>query len=357
MVVEPVDFLPRPAPVDEIDKALSGLLAQVRGLTGPDELDGYALRLADGVRVLVDGGAEALQASRAIATVNDAVVERLLSLAQGDLGPPPCRYAWVELGSEGRREQALLTDQDNALVYAEGGRPQIDGYFAALAERAVDGLLRAGFPHCPGGYMATRWRRPYAEWEAVLRRWVDGPDPRELVEAEVFLDFRRVSGDLPLGRLDLILGAGGDRPRFLTHMARAAVAFPPPLGLLGRIHAVHRQVDLKRGGLAPIVLLGRLYALAAGSVVRPTLERLAAAANAGTLSRAGAAQLAESYRLLADLRLHAQLRKVAAGEPPDNKVSLDDLTQTQRRRLREVLHVVQDLQKATALRFHTDAVS
>jgi len=330
------------------------LHAWVEAIADPSELSGYAERLAHVAAALVDG-ADALTASRTIAPLNDAVTVRLLTLAERRLGPAPGPYAWLALGSAGRREQALFSDQDNAIVYSDGGA-HAEGYFADLAEAVVAGLLNAGFPACPGGYMATRWHHPLAEWEGVFLRWIHTPEPRAVVEAEVFLDFRTVHGTLVVDPLDAILRQGADHSRFLVHMARAAIAFRPPLTLFGRIRG-HGEVDLKRGGLAAIVLLARLYALAGGSVVRPTPDRLSAAARAGTLSREGARCLAAAYRLLADIRLRAQLRAVAEGRAPGNSVPLRELDADTQRALREAFHAVRELQQATALRFHTDAIT
>jgi CBS domain-containing protein len=140
-------------------------------------------------------------------------------------------------------------------------------------------------------------------------------------------------------------------------MARAAVSFRPPLGVFGRLRAAHHQLDLKRGGIAATVLLARLYALEAGSLARPTADRLAAAAAAGTLSHRGAERLTEDYHFLLDLRLRTQLRRIAEGGRPDNCVRLDQLGQDEQHRLRSALHCVHDHQQATALRFRTDAAS
>lgn len=137
-------------------------------------------------------------------------------------------------------------------------------------------------------------------------------------------------------------------------MARAALRFEPPLGLFGRIRAEGGAVDLKRHGTAAIVLLARLYALAARSTARSTQERLAAAATAGTLSGSGAQALAEAFRFLMGLRLREQLRSTAAGREPDNRVALDALSSPERRRLREALRAVADIQEATVLRYRTE---
>jgi CBS domain-containing protein len=275
------------------------LLAWVRSVDRDDAPEEYRRRLADAARRTLESGADALEASRAVASFNDALTQRLLVLAESELGHPPCPYAWLALGSEGRLEQALQRDQDNALVYAEEAATASDGiaghetdgarsYFAALAERVVDGLRRAGLPDCPGGFMATNWHRPLPRWQTTFRTWVERPDSQGVVEAEVFLDFRRIHGRVNLDSLDAIIRSGADRPRFLILMARAAVTFQPPLRF-GRIHG--RQIDLKRGGITPVVLLARPYALAGGSLARHTIDRLEAATATGQLSRRGAAQL------------------------------------------------------------------
>jgi CBS domain-containing protein len=317
-------------------------------------LTAHVGNVAAAARLELDAGTDALAAGRAIATLNDELTQRLLQQAEAELGPPPCPYAWLALGSQGRREQSLFTDQDNALAYATDPPDGAPNYFAELAHRVVESLHSAGFPYCPGGYMATNWNRPLADWQATFRDWLDRPSSQGVVEAEVFLDFRKVHGELDLQPLDAVLRTSAGRPRFLLLMARAAVTFRPPLRF-GRLHG--RQVDLKKGGLAAIVLLARLYALAGGSPTRHTLDRLRTAADTGQLSAEGAAELAEAYRLLTDLRLRAQLRTAAQGRPPTNVVTLGELTQEERRRLNHAFHVVRDHQQATEFHFHTEAIS
>jgi CBS domain-containing protein len=355
--VEPTEFLAGSDPAADV-MATGPLLDWIDDLDRPDRLDRlaeYPVRLAHLAGGLVATGVQAAEVGRVISYTNDALAVRLLRLTEARLGPPPCPYAWLVLGSGGRQEQALLSDQDNALVYATATEDATE-YFTMLAQHVVAALHAAGFPPCPGGYMATTWRHTLDDWLGIFRCWVQRPEPRALVEAEVFLDFRRVHGQLSPWPLNEILGRGGRHGRFLIQMARAAVTFRPPVGLFGRVKARHDQVDLKRGGIAAIVLLARLYALAAGSVARPTIDRLAMAADAGTLTRTGAGRLAQAYLLLADLRLRAQLQQIAQGGQPDNCVRLDQLGNDGRQRLRSALRVVYDQQRATALRFRTDLV-
>jgi CBS domain-containing protein len=332
------------------------VLKGIERLVGPEGLAGYAREIAEMVEAQVAAGVEAAEVGRIVSRLSDALVRRLLRAAEAALGPPPCPYAWIVLGSEGRREQALLTDQDNALVYAEESAVAAT-YFAALAERGVAGLLAASFPPCPGGYMATNWHRPVAAWVELFRGVVARPEPAALVQAATFFDFRAVAGDLALDPLEEEVRRAGREGIFLAHLARAALGFTPPLGLLRHIRAEEGGVDLKRGGIAPIVALARVYALEAGSPARPTLERLAAAARAGTLSGEGAATLAEAFRFLLRLRLEGQLRALRAGEPPGNRVRLEELSPLERVHLKEVFLALREIQEATALRYSTARLS
>lgn len=354
--MEPTESPARIGKVDVVDTT-GAMRAWIEAIDDTDDigaLDGYSTRTAGTAAALLDGGADGLTTCRALTSLHDALAGRLIELAQRELGPPPCPYAWIALGSSGRMEQSLYTDQDHAIVYADGDEPA--PYFAALGARVVHGLALAGLRPCPGGYMADRWHLSLPVWRSHFRRWVERPEPQALVEAEVFLDFRRVRGDLSLEPLEAVLRRGAGASRFLVGMARAAVGFAPPRHLVGPIRHRRGEVDLKRGGLAATVLLARLYALAAGSLARSTPERLAAAATDGVLSSWGAAELTQAYRFLMELRLAAQLRQVAAGQTPTNGILLEDLTVDERSQLRRSLRAVQDVQRATALRFRTDMV-
>lgn len=326
------------------------LLTRIEHVQHESELSAYAEDVTAVAETLFAGGLGVAQIAGAVASLGDVLTRRLLTIAERDLGPAPCPYAWMALGSEGRREQVLPTDQDNALAYGED-TGEARAYFAALGARVVEGLIHAGFPPCPGGYMATTWCRPLADWHALFSGWVEVPEPQALLEAQVFFDFRPVHGELSLEPLEHVLLAAGRRELFLAQLARAALRGRPPLRFRGRIRAEHGAVDLKAGGIAATVMLARTYALAAGSVARPTLERLRAAAEAGTLSRSGVEILGESFRFLARLRLQEQLRAVRAGETPSNRVRVDALSDLERRRLGEAYEAVRQLQDATALRF------
>ena len=318
-------------------------------------LDGYASQLAAGVHRLLLERVDALDVTAVLSDVNDTLTRRLVELAQARLGPPPCDYVWLALGSHGRGEQVLSSDQDSALTHAddvEAAPP----YFLRLAALVVTALARAGLPLCDGGYMATNWCRPVSELRALFAGWVDQPEPEALLRAEVFLDVRPVHGALPVDALERSLAVGGSRGPFRAQMARAAVSFRPPLTVFGRLRAPGQAVDLKRAGVTAIVLLARLYALAGGSTARTTLLRLADGVAAGTLGRPEADALAAAYRFLTGLRLRHQVAQVRSGRPADDLVHLDELSSDELDSLRTALRQVRDVQDTTAAHFATHTV-
>ncbi len=305
----------------------------------------YASEIGSLTEALFQGGLGALQISQIVSSLNDALAKRLVQSAEQNLGPPPAPYAWIVFGSEGRLEQTLLTDQDNALVF-EDGTEKSRAYFEALSKRVIDGLIRAGFPPCPGGFMAINWCKPLAEWRQLFERWISLPEPQALLDAAIFFDFRVVAGNLSLKSLDEIISAAKSEQRFLSHMLNGAMAFNPPLGFFNRLRSEQGKIDLKMSGIAPIVALARAAALAAGSSERSTLKRLRIAGTSGIVfDRETAQALAEMLPFFLRLRLRAQLTARKNRQPIDNRVSLADLSLLERRNLKQNFVAIKQIQE------------
>ena len=329
------------------------VMKRVERLGGRDALPGYGAKLTEMASALYTGGLEPTVIGGFVARLNDTLLGRILRWAEADLGPPPTRYAWMAFGSEGRMEQTLLTDQDNALVWDKDS-PEARRYFGALAERAITDLVAAGFPRCPGGYMATRWQGPASEWEDRFRGWLDKPTPKALLEASIFFDFRVVHGQLDVAPLEAIVSRAAGARTFLAAMAKSALTFRPPGGLLLRIKSDSSTFDLKLKGVSPIVFLARVYGLEANARSSNTLQRLAAAHRAGFIARDTCETLSESYRFLLRLRLREQLRMIAEGKPPVNVVALSDLSSIERSRLRDVFRAIESWQERASYHYRTD---
>ena len=305
----------------------------------------YASEIGSLTETLFQGGLGALQISQLVSSLNDALAKRIVQCAEQNLGPAPAAYAWIVFGSEGRLEQTLLTDQDNALVF-EDDTEKSRVYFEALSRRVIDGLIKAGFPPCPGGFMATNWCKPLAVWRQLFEKWIKLPEPQALLDAAIFFDFRVVAGNLSLKSLDEIISTAKSERRFLSHVLNGAMAFKPPLGFFNRLRSEHGKIDLKMGGIAPIVALARAAALAAGSSERSTLERLRVAGTSGIVfDRETAQALAEMLPFFLRLRLRAQLTARKNRRPIDNRVDLADLSLLERRNLKQNFVEIKQVQE------------
>lgn len=330
------------------------LRGAIDNFSEPAQFAVYAREVATLVATLFHGGLGAFQIGQIVSTLNDALVRRLIVLATDKLGRAPTSYAWIVFGSEGRLEQALLTDQDNALIYAESS-DEARSYFTTLAQHIVEGLIHAGFPPCAGGFMATNWCKPLPAWQELFTEWIRLPKPEALLDAAIFFDFRVAAGSLSLAPLDEVIASAQSHRRFLAYMARGAMDFRPPLGFFNRLRSDNGKIDLKAGGIAPIVGLARVTALAAGASERSTLARLALAGQSATLiDQQNARLLAEIFPFLLQLRLRRQLLARERNEPLDHKVSLTELSMLERRQLKEAFVVIKQIQQAVRAAWRLD---
>jgi len=329
------------------------LLRSVERLGSREALPGYAGKVTEMVASSLAGGLDAIVVSGLVARLNDALVRRILHWAEEALGPAPAEWAWIVFGSEGRMEQAILTDQDNALVFADEGTARRD-WFQAFAERANDDLEAAGFPRCRGGYMARRWNGPLGDWAARFRGWAREPTTQAMLESSIFFDFRRVAGGLPLDALEAEVAEAARQQTFLRMLAQTALRFRPPASLVLRLRGGDSEVDLKNQGISPIVCLARCYGLEVGCRAPSTLERLDGARAAGLMGESVHATVSEAYRFLLGLRLRLQLRRLHEGKPTGNTVALAELSAIERGRVKEAFRAIRSWQEKAAYHFHAE---
>jgi len=338
------------------------LPSKLRQAHHESDLRAYTDEVGATVGALLDAGARVRDIGRVVAVAHDRLLVHLLRDAEEALGPPPRPYAWLVLGSEGRFEQTLRTDQDNALVYDDGPEDDtVEQYFAGLAERVVAGLIACGFPRCPGNIMATNpeWRRSLASWQANFAHWIGVPSEEALLQVAIFFDYRQVHGALDAeAALRPVVRRASDQRVFLGRLARAALRQPAPLNFFRRLvterDAERRDVlDLKHRGTAMIVDLARLFALEAGVAATSTLARLRDAAGHGGLSHDSAEELAAAFELISLLRLRWQYALVRRGEAPNNQVEVARLTALERRELKEALRAVASVQRGAEFEYQT----
>jgi len=311
---------------------------------------------------LIGSGLSAEQLTRALSTVIDGIGQRLLELAEEKLGPPPVPYAWLVCGSQARREQTSVSDQDSALLIADSMQAGDDSYFAELAGFVSDALALCGFAYCPGEVMATNptWRQPQRGWRRYFEGWINSPEPMALMHASIFFDMRVLHGDASLFESlhQEVLERCRNSSIFHAAMAANALHHRPPLGFFRQFVLVHdgehdATLDLKHRGIIPIVDLARVYALSAGLAQLNTRQRLKAAEQAGALSHDGAENLIHALEFIAALRVRHQMKQHISGESMDNFVRPDSLSRLERAQLKDAFAVISTMQEALEQRYQT----
>ena len=332
------------------------LAAEIGGRTTLAAVTEAARSIPAALAQLVERDLTAADASRVATALGDAVRRRVVALVEAELGPPPTAYSWVVLGSAAREEEGLSADQDHALVLGRALDPAGEEWFAELAERVTSALEEAGWPRCPGDVMATnpRWRLTAEEWRRQFSRWSREPGSEAVLHAAVFHDLRHLSGDRRLAEEVHGYSVSTASPLLLGHLSRRALALRPPLGffrgLVVERHGDHQDtLDIKRP-ISAVVQLARVHALRAGSAALSTRDRLEAAAVGGTLDPATAADLHDALELMSYLRLHHQVAQARAGQTPDNHLAPGDLTERQRRHLKDAFEIVRSAQQQLSRR-------
>ncbi|MFQ3195795.1 MAG: CBS domain-containing protein, partial [Colwellia sp.] len=298
-------------------------------------------------------GTSADHVGKSISAITMAFTIRIIEMSEKINGKAPVPYAWLACGSQGRQEQLAHSDQDNALIISDDLRPEHEAWFENLASFVCDGLAACGFVLCPGDIMATnpKWRQPQKKWHKYFEQWVNTPSPQALLNGCVFFDLTTVHGDESLlndVRVKLLKKTSGNS-LFLAHMSRNALMLRPPLGFFRDFVLIsdgdHKSsLDIKHNGIAPIVDLARIYALAEGIASVNTIERLQKAAGTPSISRESAANLIDAYEFLGILRLEHQANLLQANKEANNYLSPKKLSKLEREHLKDAFKVIKALQ-------------
>ncbi len=310
---------------------------------------------------LLAQGMEAETLTELIATLNDHLTRRLIDLEAAAAGLSDTHWCWMALGSEGRMEQTLATDQDNALIFS--GPPEAKTEAARerlvdMARRINQGLDACGFPLCKGLVMASnpKWCLTADEWRAQFSRWIDSGGPDELLNASIFFDFRPLYGEQALAadlRSWLTAKVQGN-PRFLKQMTQNALRNVPPLGLvrdfvLSEDEKHPHTLDLKLNGSMPFVDGARIFALASGQTATGTAQRLKQAGQALRIPAEEIVSWVQAFHFIQLLRLRHQHEHERQGLAPDNYLNPDTLSVLDRRILKEAFRQARKLQARLAL--------
>ena len=349
------------------------VIGEIERTASLNTLIGMRPKIDSVLQMLLRQGGPVKQLVALVTELNDRLALRILKLVEHEMksegyGGPPVPYGWLAFGSEGRKEQTLHTDQDNALFYStvsDRDEAECKTWFLKFSERVVDSLDRSGIPRCPGGVMASnpQWCQPEERWQATFLEWITEPDPHTLLMASIFFDFRPLYAgtEFPYILHDQLLKVIRKNRLFLRFMAKVALNNRPPLSLLKRFivekSGEHKnKIDLKMRGLTPVVDAARVLSLDLGIKAQNTLDRLSEINRKGVIEDNFHADLREAYGFIVYLQISRHLDALAKGEEPHNFLDPASLNNLQRKMLKESFAVVRRLQETIEFRFQTKVI-
>lgn len=340
------------------------LIREIQAVDNPEEIMNKSAKQAKLIQGLMHSGAKAKNITRLITTVSDAVLDRIIGFVLQEMPPPPVRFAFMVMGSEGRREQTLKTDQDNAIVFEDiSGTQNIEramAYFKTFGERVCGLLDQAGYDFCKGGVMAKnpKWCQPVSIWKNYFTSWIHTAEAKDLLDSSIFFDFRKGYGDTALVEdlrrhlFDSLTGWSG----FFRHLTENALHFKPPLGFFRNFvvesKGEHRDsLDLK-AAMMPIVDIVRIYALKNRIEATNTMERLEGLHQAGVLSKETYNELDLAYGFLMQMRFSRQVNAVVSeNSTPDNYINPKKLSPVERTMLKEIFKLIENYQTRISFEF------
>jgi CBS domain-containing protein len=328
---------------------LSSSLRKAADVTALQQLAPDIRRFAER---LLGQGVQARQLTKLVSHLNDLLTQRLLELLAAQHGLPSMQACWLALGSEGREEQTIATDQDNALVLQDGLDEATQVKWLALAREANEALDACGYPLCQGNIMASnpelclsqsRWRERFAHWMEI-------GTPEDLLNASIFFDLRPLWGQAALAvqLREFITEQAQSSPRFLKLLALNALQRSVPLTWTGAIDTHEDgKVDLKLRGTAIFVDAARLYALAHGCSECNTRARLGAMGAALSIPQREFEGWITAFEFLQMLRLRVQMEIASGAGDPDqpNRMEVRSMNTIDRRILKESLRMLGLLQE------------
>ncbi|HQO53786.1 MAG TPA: DUF294 nucleotidyltransferase-like domain-containing protein [Ottowia sp.] len=331
---------------------------RINGARDIDELAEAAARITDMIRRQFRGGTRAELIARLVQDLNARLFDRAWQLiAPAELVAHSCLFV---MGSEGRGEQLLKTDQDNGLILRDGHAPPAD--LAGICQRFSDALARFGYPPCPGGIMVSNpaWRMAASEFAQTTRRWLAMPEGDSLMNLAIFMDAHAVSGDASL--LQQVRGSltqmAVDNDAMLARFAGAIDAFGGSIGWWNRLLGgeAAQLLNLKKEGIFPLVHGVRSMALAARLPDTGTVARIEALVQRGELSADTGRELTESLHFFLSLRLKAGLAELDRQQPVTGAVDFKSLNSLERDLLKDTLDAVKRFKAQLRHRFRLNAL-
>lgn len=316
----------------------SYLAHQIQAAENIDSLVTLHKKVPSLVLALLDSGNKSENITRLISSLSDTFTQKLIAFGLEKLGPAPCRFAFIAMGSEGRQEQTLSTDQDNAIIYDDISGEQAEHaeqYFLQLGEFMAYSLDEIGYNYCKGGIMACnkKWNQQLSSWKAYFDNWVNSQDIEDIVNANIFYDFRHIYGDQNLTQQlkKHVTRSAEQSPGFIQSLAASLGHYKSALSNFGKI--VNNEVGSKENtvdikfAISPLVKYGRLLALKHGVEETNTVHRIKKTFNSNETSTEAFDSISFCYNYLMQLRFKRQAEALLRGETPTNKVDISELNE------------------------------
>jgi CBS domain-containing protein len=298
--------------------------------------------------------------SRIISELNDACTKQVVKIALEQMGPPPVRFAWLSLGSQGRSEQLLHTDQDNALVFEDvpaEHHAQTLAYFLQLSKITTGGLHSIGYEYCPADMMASnpKWCLSLTEWKNMISHWITNPGTDEVLLSSIFFDYNLSYGDSDLvnSLSEHIFKSIKNYPIFYTHLAAGALQNPSPTGffrqfLVEQDGAQKDTFDVKRRALMPLTDAARVLILSHSvKSINNTSERFEKLAELEPNNEE--LYLACSYATKALLKFRT--KQGLLHNDSGRFIVLDSLSKEERIKLKRTFKTIKEIQELVTIRF------
>lgn len=347
------------------DQAQSPLvfIQSVKSAVSVKELKQKWQRVPMFVTQLLDRGVNAEIVNQVITTIADTITLKVIESVISELGEPPAKFVFMALGSEGRKEQTLKTDQDNAIVYedkANEHRELVREYFLTFADIVSERLNTIGFSFCTGGFMAKnpKWTHSLSHWKRNYTEWMEESVPETVINFSTFFDCRFIYGDIEImNDLQSFLDEALKKPmeKVFFHMANNALQYEPPLTFFRNIRTITRDnlevFDIKKA-MTPIVDLVRIYALKNRIFDVNTGERLKALHEKGVFTATELNELLQSYYFLMSMRLKNQADQIIQHKSePNNYIQIINLTTIEEATLKEIFKIIKNFQLGIRVRF------
>ncbi len=331
---------------------------QIDKAQGIDELKQILGDIVHLIRSLHTKGVKVRYISKLVNALNAKIYKKVFEMCV------PAEYqnacALIVMGSEGRNEQILRTDQDNALIIRDESQVEL---FEPMMRRLNSELEKIGFPPCPGNVMVTNeyWRKNLHEFKKMIDGWLSHFDEASLQALSIFIDAQCVAGKVELlhEAKNYLYRRFESRDDLLAHLAKSVLSFETPLSIFSSFvvdKAHQNEIDLKKGGIFAIVHGVRTLALEKKLTETNTIERIKTLNNIGVFDKSFANELIEAYDTLLATRLRARLRHRSKGFGDVNYVNPDELDKIERDLLKDSFKVVNAFKKFLTYHFRLDMV-